>query len=247
VSVVRGGPSSPGRSGVDLLDAALSSNVPAPRAATRARRGEAPERPRGAGRRAVEPGPDTALAVRNTGGRGLGQGRMGATAARCQSHIRRRCAGGVAFQPAEGEARCPLRLRRSVRTRLPTPPRLTPGAPMRRGRSSRLPVAGGPAPQRPLLSPSSMHTDISSMRKSRVASFQVRMSSIRPLCAVDVGGVARTDCGRNAVAAPARGRICGSTGRAWPNHAPRGGSDVPPAGREPSMATPQGSRGFGHR
>jgi hypothetical protein len=34
----------------------------------RARRGEAPERPRGAGRRAVEPGPDTALAVRNTGG-----------------------------------------------------------------------------------------------------------------------------------------------------------------------------------
>jgi hypothetical protein len=112
---------------------------------------------------------------------------MGATAARCQSHIRRRCAGGVAFQPAEGEARCPLRLRRSVRTRLPTPPRLTPGAPMRRGRSSRLPVAGGSAPQRPLLSPSSMHTDISSMRKSRVASFEVRMSSIRPLCAVDVG------------------------------------------------------------
>jgi hypothetical protein len=126
-------------------------------------------------------------------------------------------------------------------------PSAHPRRAMHRGRSSRLPVAGGPAPQRPLLSPSSMHTDTSSMRKSRVASFEVRMSSIRPLCAVDVGGVARTDCGRNAVAAPAPGRICGSTGRAWPNHAPRGGSDVPPAGREPSMAAPQGSRGFGHR
>jgi hypothetical protein len=133
----------------------------------------------------------------------------------------------------------------------PDPAPNTPSAHPRRAHASRpkLTVARGRrarAPAPPAVAVIDAHRHFID-QKSRVASFQVRMSSIRPLCAVDVGGVARTDCGRNAVAAPARGRICGSTGRAWPNHAPRGGSDVPPAGREPSMATPQGSRGFGHR
>lgn len=107
----------------------------------------------------------------------------------------------------------------------PDPAPNTPSAHPRRAHASRpkLTVARGRrarAPAPPAVAVIDAHRHFID-EKSRVASFQVRMSSIRPLCAVDVGGgVARTDCGRNAVAAPARGCICGSTGRAWPNHAP---------------------------